>query len=79
MNRAKYVHFVGIGGVGMSAIAKILIKKGYIVSGSDLKESPNTIRLHDLGARIFIGHDATNVRAPSLLLSLPLWPLLIPR
>jgi len=65
--RIKYVHFVGIGGVGMSAIAKILIKKGYIVSGSDLKESPNTIRLRDLGAKIFIGHDAANVRGSQLV------------
>jgi UDP-N-acetylmuramate--alanine ligase len=66
MNKIKTVHFVGIGGCGMSAIAKILIKKGYRVSGSDIRESANTIRLKDLGARIFIGHSKTNVRGADL-------------
>ncbi len=56
------IHFVGIGGVGMSAIARILLQMGYSVSGSDLKENTNTIRLKDLGARIVIGHKAANVR-----------------
>ena len=46
------VHFVGIGGAGMSALAKILVEKGYQVSGSDVKESVMTGVLRDLGARI---------------------------
>ncbi len=66
MNKIRTVHFVGIGGCGMSAIAKILIKKGYRVTGSDIRESANTIRMKDLGARIFIGHDKTNVRGADL-------------
>lgn len=66
MNRIKNVHFVGIGGCGMSAIAKILIKKGYSVSGSDIRESANTIRLKELGAHVYIGHDRTNVRGSDL-------------
>ncbi len=66
MNKIRIVHFVGIGGCGMSAIAKILIKKGYKVTGSDLKESANTIRLKDMGAKVFIGHDRTNVRGADL-------------
>lgn len=66
MGRVKRVHFIGIGGCGMSAIAKILIKKGYTVTGSDLKESMNTIRLKDMGAKIFIGHQAANVRGSDL-------------
>lgn len=66
MNRIRNVHFVGIGGCGMSALAKILIKKGYIVSGSDIKESANTIRLRDLGVRVYIGHDKDNVRGADL-------------
>ena len=55
------VHFVGIGGAGMSALAKILVEKGYQVSGSDVKESVMTGVLRDLGARIFIGQKAENV------------------
>ena len=55
------VHFVGIGGIGMSGIAEIMLKIGYQVQGSDAKHSANTERLEKLGARIFIGHDAGNV------------------
>lgn len=57
----KKVHFIGIGGAGMSALAKILVEKGYEVSGSDMKESTMTGILRDLGAKIFIGHKAENV------------------
>jgi len=55
------VHFVGIGGIGMSGIAEIMLRTGYQVQGSDAKASANTERLEKLGARIFIGHDAKNV------------------
>jgi len=55
------VHFVGIGGIGMSGIAEIMLKIGYSVQGSDAKSSSNTERLEKLGARIFIGHDAAHV------------------
>ena len=55
------VHFVGIGGIGMSGIAEIMLKIGYSVQGSDAKASANTERLAGLGARIFIGHDAAHV------------------
>jgi UDP-N-acetylmuramate--alanine ligase len=55
------VHFVGIGGIGMSAIADILLRIGYAVQGSDAKPSANTERLEKLGAKIFIGHAAENV------------------
>lgn len=58
----KKVHFVGIGGAGMSALAKILVEKGYNVSGSDVKESVMTGILRDLGAKIFIGQRAENVQ-----------------
>ena len=57
----KKVQFIGIGGAGMSALAKILVEKGYEVSGSDMKESTMTGILRDLGAKIFIGHKAENV------------------
>lgn len=61
MMKFKQVHFVGIGGAGMSGIAKVLLEMGYSVSGSDIKESRNTLALRDLGAKIFIGHNSKHV------------------
>ena len=60
-HKVKNIHFVGIGGVGMSGIAEVLLNLGYEISGSDLKESAATRRLQRLGARIFIGHANDNV------------------
>ncbi|MBN1833292.1 MAG: UDP-N-acetylmuramate--L-alanine ligase [Deltaproteobacteria bacterium] len=54
--KAKHIHFVGIGGIGMSGIAELLLNLGYEVSGSDLQNSPITARLADLGGKIFHGH-----------------------
>jgi len=59
---SKKMHFIGIGGIGMSGIAEILINLGYEVSGSDLKESEQTRRLQSLGAKICIGHYPSNIR-----------------
>ena len=59
------VHFVGIGGIGMSGIAEIMLRIGYTVQGSDAKASANTERLAALGAKIFIGHDAAHVAGAS--------------
>jgi UDP-N-acetylmuramate--alanine ligase len=59
--RARHIHFVGIGGIGMSGIAELLINLGYAVSGSDLKETLVTRRLAGLGAALFLGHRAENV------------------
>lgn len=56
------MHFVGIGGVGMSGIAEILINMGFSVSGSDMNESDNTKRLASLGAKIFKGHFESNIQ-----------------
>jgi UDP-N-acetylmuramate--alanine ligase len=58
---AAHVHFVGIGGIGMSGIAEVLLNQGYRVSGSDLKASDITRRLQGLGATIFEGHRAENL------------------
>jgi UDP-N-acetylmuramate--alanine ligase len=55
------IHFVGIGGAGMSGIAEVLLNLGYCVTGSDVAESATTKRLRDCGAEIYIGHDAKNV------------------
>jgi len=57
----KNIHFVGVGGIGMSGIAEVLCDLGFDVSGSDLKKSKNTDRLEKMGARIYEGHDAENV------------------
>lgn len=55
------IHFVGIGGIGMSGIAEVLLNLGYKVSGSDLRESDTTERLRSLGGEISIGHAASNL------------------
>jgi UDP-N-acetylmuramate--alanine ligase len=65
--KAQRVHFIGIGGIGMSGIAEILLNLGYPVSGSDLKRSPVTERLAALGATIFEGHEAANVVGASVV------------
>ena len=59
--RIKKIHFVGIGGIGMSGIAELLLNLGYRVSGSDLCESDTTRRLAELGGEIVIGHSAENI------------------
>ncbi|MCX8073164.1 MAG: UDP-N-acetylmuramate--L-alanine ligase [Candidatus Binatia bacterium] len=59
--RRRKVHFVGIGGVGMSGIAEVLLRLGYRVSGSDLRETETTRRLASLGARVVYGHHENNV------------------
>ncbi len=61
LGKIRRVHFVGIGGIGMSGIAEVLLNLGFVVSGSDLKTSPITERLVRLGARIAEGHRSANV------------------
>lgn len=59
----KKIHFIGIGGVGMSGIAHVAQEQGHSVSGSDLRESRYTNQLKDAGVRIFIGQRAENIPA----------------
>jgi UDP-N-acetylmuramate--alanine ligase len=61
LHKKHKVHFVGIGGIGMSGIAEVLVNLGYVVSGSDLQESDATRRLRSLGARVFVGHGEENL------------------
>jgi UDP-N-acetylmuramate--alanine ligase len=61
LGRTQRVHFVGIGGIGMSGIAELLSNLGYAVSGTDLKASETTARLQSLGVRVSMGHDAVHV------------------
>jgi UDP-N-acetylmuramate--alanine ligase len=65
--KPQHLHFTGIGGIGMSGIAEVLLNLGYRISGSDLKLSAVTARLESLGARIYEGHDAANVGSAKAL------------
>jgi UDP-N-acetylmuramate--alanine ligase len=66
---SQRIHFIGIGGIGMSGIAEILLTMGYSVSGSDLKRSAVTDRLLGMGARIFEGHVASNASASDVVVT----------
>jgi UDP-N-acetylmuramate--alanine ligase len=61
LGKTRHIHFVGVGGIGMSGIAELLLNLGYAVSGSDIKVSPVTERLARLGGEISQGHDPGNV------------------
>ena len=61
LGKTRRVHFIGIGGIGMSGIAELLANLGFVVSGSDEKRSTVTDRLTTLGIRLAVGHDAANV------------------
>src|SRR6187551_3005173 len=65
--KPQQLHFTGIGGIGMSGIAEILLNLGYQITGSDLKLSPITERLSSLGARVFEGHAAGNIEGAKAL------------
>ncbi len=67
--RIGRVHFVGIGGAGMGGIAEVLSNLGYTVSGSDLRQNAVTQRLSKLGAKIFVGHDASNIKDCDVLVT----------
>jgi UDP-N-acetylmuramate--alanine ligase len=70
-----HVHFIGIGGSGMSGIARMLIKAGHKVTGSDVRESGNITELRKLGAVVAIGHDAANLGdADTVVVTSALWP-----
>src|SRR5579871_354502 len=66
---SQRIHFIGIGGIGMSGIAEILLTMGYSVSGSDLKRSAVTDRLVGMGARVFEGHAAANAAASDVVVT----------
>ncbi|MBI1940025.1 MAG: UDP-N-acetylmuramate--L-alanine ligase [Acidobacteria bacterium] len=67
LGKIRKIHFVGIGGIGMSGIAEVLLNLGFTVSGSDLKAAPVTERLARMGARVFEGHAASNVRGAQVV------------
>ena len=63
----EVIHFVGIGGIGMSGLAQIMHNMGFIVQGSDLSQSKNTDRLKKFGIKIFIGHKKKNIKKVTML------------
>ncbi|SON48219.1 UDP-N-acetylmuramate--L-alanine ligase [Vibrio tapetis] len=67
MRRVKTIHFVGIGGAGMSGIAEVLLNEGYHITGSDLSANPVTDRLTSKGAHVFFGHSAEHVEKASVV------------
>jgi len=67
MRRIQRVHFVGVGGVGMSGIAEVLVNQGFDVSGSDLQDSRAIRHVRKLGITVFVGHDATQVEGVDVL------------
>src|SRR5690606_37703360 len=67
MRRIRRIHFIGIGGAGMSGIAEVLLNQGYGISGSDLTENTNVRRLRELGVQIWIGHRAEQVEGADVV------------
>lgn len=67
MRRVQRIHFVGIGGAGMSGIAEVLLNEGYAISGSDIAQNAVTERLTEKGATIFIGHSEANIEGASVV------------
>jgi len=69
MKKVRQVHFVGIGGIGMSGIAEVLLNLGYGVTGSDLVAGPATRRLEELGGRVILGHSAGSVEGADVVVT----------
>lgn len=67
LERIKHIHFIGIGGIGMSGIAEVLLNKGFQVSGSDISDTNITRRLQKLGAQIFQEHESKNIQQADLV------------
>jgi UDP-N-acetylmuramate--alanine ligase len=67
LGKTRHVHFIGIGGIGMSGIAELLANLGYVVSGSDARRSPVTDRLESLGIRVSVGHAARQVQGADVV------------
>ena len=73
------IHFVGIGGIGMSGIAEVLINLGHKVQGSDLSDNANVKRLREKGATVYVGHDKANLGAAAVVVVSSRSSAIIPR
>ena len=67
LGQKDIIHFVGIGGIGMSGLAQIMNNMGFKVQGSDLSKNKNTISCSKVGIKIFIGHSKRNVKSSTIL------------
>ena len=67
LKKIKHIHFIGIGGAGMIGIARVLLKKGYKISGSDLIDSYELKKLRKVGVKVFIGHSNKNIKNANLI------------
>ena len=63
-----HYHFIGIGGAGLSPIARILFEKGHYISGSDMNLSPSAQRLQELGVKVYLGHNASNIKGANVII-----------
>lgn len=68
-HKVKHIHFVGIGGVGMSGIAEVLLRLGYVVSGSDTADNATTQRLKAAGAQVYLGHAAEHIHGANVVVT----------
>ena len=68
-HKVKHIHFVGIGGAGMSGIAEVMINLGYQISGSDLIENKTTQRLRNLGIKVYIGHESNQIAGANVVVT----------
>ena len=68
LGQKDIIHFVGIGGIGMSGLAQIMHNMGFRIQGSDQNKNKNTISCSKIGIKIFIGHSATNVQKATILI-----------
>jgi UDP-N-acetylmuramate--alanine ligase len=69
LDKSAKIHFIAVGGIGVSAIAKCFLELGFKVSGSDIKENKNINLLKEMGAEIFIGHDASNIEGADIIIA----------
>ena len=71
LGQKDVIHFVGIGGIGMSGLAQIMRNMGFRIQGSDQNKNKNTINCSKLGIKVFIGHSSTNIKVPFISVPLP--------
>jgi UDP-N-acetylmuramate--alanine ligase len=69
VENGKIIHFIGLGGIGMSGLAKFLLELGYNVSGSDIKDSPTMFSISAHGGTVYVGHNAENIEKASLIVA----------
>ena len=67
LSKSKNIHFIGIGGIGMSGIAQLLLTMGFNITGSDILESESIVTLRKLGIKISVGHKSNNIKSPDLI------------